>query len=217
MIGLCKSDDVFRTRSQIMKIPGGYRTIEKTGIVRSLSLLRSIVLSLSLSFFFPRSISCPLCLYWQPYSSMHKSGPYQLLGGGGSIQSEDINNKIWYNGSIPRARNTMQCLCRGLSDVVRSREKYRPRWDRPSVCHADSRGGLLQRWPAGSRGRWFREHGPRFRSSVLISPRERFTFEIRPGYDFSWRPERFSNVMFPRVSRVSRLPYLSKQKRNRLK
>lgn len=51
MIGLCKSDDVFRTRSLIMKIPGGYHTIEKTGIVRSLSLLRSIVLSLS--FFFP--------------------------------------------------------------------------------------------------------------------------------------------------------------------
>lgn len=217
MIGLCKSDDVFRTRSRIMKIPGGYRTIEKTGIVRSLSLLRSIVLSLSL-FLFSLAPSRALSVFTGSLTRRcTKVARTSFWEEGGSIQSEDINNKIWYNGSIPRARNTMQCLCRGLSDVVRSREKYRPRWDRPSVCHADSRAGLLQRWPAGSRGRWFREHGPRFRSSVLISPRERFTFEIRPGYDFSWRPERFSNVMFPRVSRVSRLPYLSKQKRNRLK
>lgn len=52
--------DVFRTRSRIMKIPGGYRAIKKTGIVHpsisfslgsiSLSLpLLSVFLSLALS------------------------------------------------------------------------------------------------------------------------------------------------------------------------
>lgn len=62
MIGLCKSDDVFRTRSRIMKIPDGYRTIEKTGIVRSLSLLRSSF-SLTLSFSFSFALSRILSIF----------------------------------------------------------------------------------------------------------------------------------------------------------
>lgn len=141
---VCEFHDVFWTRSRIMKIPGGYRTIEKTGTVRSLFLQRRRSLR--------PAPSLPL------RSSMHKSGPYQLVG---PSSQKILITKYDIMGASP-VRNTIQCLCRGLSDVARSREKYRPRWDRTNVRHADSRAGLLQRWPAGSRGRWFGNTGPGF-------------------------------------------------------
>lgn len=141
---ICELDDIFWTSSRIMKIPDGYRTIEKTGIVRSPSLLHR------------HSPHSTLALSLR--SSMHKSGPYQLLD---PSSQKILITKYDIMGASP-ARNTIQCLCRGLSDVAGSREKYRPRWDRMNVRHAGRRAGLLQRWPAGSRGRWFGNTGPRF-------------------------------------------------------
>lgn len=70
-----------------MKIPGGYRTIEKTGIIRSSSLLR--YRSLPFSLYLVSSLFLPAALR----SSTHKSGPYQLLGGegeGGDSSSQKI-------------------------------------------------------------------------------------------------------------------------------
>lgn len=114
----------------------------KTGIVCRPSLFLSLFRLVFFSLFLP---------FFLPIASAHNSRPVPASG---PIQSEDINNKIWYNGEASPERNTIQCLCRGLSDVARSREKYRPRWDRTNVRHADSWAGLLQRWPAGNRGRW---------------------------------------------------------------
>lgn len=95
--------DVFRTRLRIMKIPGGYRAIKKTGIVRSLSF--SLI---STSLF---AALLPLCFFrsFSHYgaasrSSTHKSGPYQLLG---PSSQKILITKYDIMGASPAKYNTM--------------------------------------------------------------------------------------------------------------
>lgn len=74
-----------------MKIPGGYRTIEQTGIVRSPSLLQYRVLSFHLSVS-TGSLTLVDAQKWPVPASEGRRG---TKGGWREfIQSEDINNKI---------------------------------------------------------------------------------------------------------------------------
>lgn len=178
--------------------PGRHCAIKETGIERRLRLFRSLPTlfssNLSFSLYLNASLrrsttsrfarSPALQATGQVYlRRVHKSAPIQLLG---PTSRKILITKYDIMGASPAKYNTM--FMQRINRCYEHVKKYRPassERDTGPLVRADYCNAVQVHGPSQRADVPPRTHGSRARSLVLITPRERFTFQISSGIDFS--------------------------------